>query len=1453
MRLTVTVAESASARSIDVVLDAEPGSTAQEIRSALTTVVRPGGQASPLYVNGEPLPGQQPLSESPLREGALVSLGDPDACPPGEPEGLVEIRVVSGPDAGGVFRLAPGSSSIGSDSAVSAVAFDDPSVPGEAVGVQVEPDGTVRVTPKSGQSVWLDGAPLGGTRIWRRGGQLAVGWTVVELATPEPPDAAVHPSADGAALDYNRPPRLRPPPRPSHFKMPSAPQQNEKRPLPILMAVAPLVLAVVMVIVFQRYFFLAIALLSPVMVIGNYLTDKKHGRKSYNRKVGEYRQRKASLEAEARQALEAEETERRNQCLNPAAALLAASGPRSRLWEHRRDDPDYLLLRVGTGDLPSSVVLDDPSREEHHRSVTWTAADVPVSVALAERAVLGVAGPGETPRALARWVLAQCAAGHSPNDLRTYVLTDGSGRASWQWVRWLPHARPHDDPQAGVLIGTDPDAVTARISELSAVVTERRKALRDASGGARFADPDILVLLDGARRLRLQPGVIQILKEGPSVGVYAVCLDTDERTLPAECAAVVAVDPAGGLRVRQTGQLSVDNVRPECVTPPWCERLARGLAPLRDVSGEDEDAALPGSARLLEVIDLEPPTAEAIAARWNADGSTTRAVLGYGLDGPYAVDLARDGPHGLVAGTTGSGKSELLQTLVGSLAAANRPDAMQFVLVDYKGGSAFKDCVHLPHTAGMVTDLDANLVERALESISAELRRREHLLAHAGASDIDGYMKVAGANPELEPVPRLCIVIDEFAALVQELPDFVTGLVDLARRGRSLGIHLILATQRPSGVVSADIRANTDLRIALRVTDSGESADVIDAPDSGRISKATPGRGYVRLGSAPLIPFQAGRVGGQRAGVNPAAASSQPWAARLDPARLGYPPPEPPKQRIAEEEVTDLAVLVQAIGKATQALEIPDQPSPWLPALPRELLLDDLPRPRQTGALAPIPYGLEDLPADQDQAPACLDFATLGHMFAVGGPRTGRSQLLRTIAGSVGRTQSAADVHLYGIDCGNGALLAVGELPHCGAVVRNNQIERCVRLINRLGAEMTRRIEVLSEQGLADVGEQRAAAGDDQRLPHLLVLVDRWESFVSSLGELDNNILSDQLQRVLREGASVGLHLIVTGDRSLLSGRMATLTDNKLVFKLPDKSDLTMAGLNPKKVSDNLGAGRALRSESAIETQVAVLAPDISGQGQASALTRIGERAREREGPPPVAQRPFRVDALPARLGFEQAWDMRDEAVSGGSMWALVGVGGDTLTAFGPALGTGTPGFVVAGPPTSGRSTVLLTMARSLRRDGVGVVAIAPRQSPVRGLADEGVTVLTGSDVEPEELVLALADAGDDAVALMDDGELLKNCAAGDALTNLLGAGSGSGRALVVAGDSESVCQGWSGWQTTMKKARRGLLLSPQSPTEGDLIGTRLSRNVGGPIQPGRGVLHLGRNELVTVQVPTTN
>ncbi|HLR96393.1 MAG TPA: FtsK/SpoIIIE domain-containing protein [Jiangellaceae bacterium] len=1501
MRITLTVTDPQRGTVVDILLDAEEGTPLGEVGDALrralgretsghqqsvsgvdadpavvsladhrqnrgaeglletetTTLTDPSTE---LYVGGSRLDPATALVDSALREGCIVSLGDPSGGVLPEPEGVVEIRVVNGAGAGVVHRLRPGAAEIGT-AASCLVRVEDPAVPAVAAVAQVGVDGSVRVAPGSADvEPLLDREPLAAAAPWHDGAQLIVGGVVLEAATPQPPNAALEPSEDGTGWDYNRPPRLLPPERQTKYKLPHPPQEAGKRAIPIIAAIAPLMMAIVMVTIMGNVRYLAFGLMTPMILIGNFFYDKKNKKTTYREQVAEYERTKGEVEGDANEALLLERSDRRWDVPDPASCLLISTGPRARLWERRRDDPDHLLLRVGLADQPSEVVLEDPEALEHRRLVTWDALDVPATIPLAERGVIGISGADDFPQRTSAWMLSQLAVLQSPRDVQFVILTQPSAEAYWSWARWLPHIRPTNGQDTVGLFGADTESLARRIAEVGAIIEARTSALRE-SRSATFEDPDIVVVLDGARRLRSMPGVIQILAAGPKVGVRTICLDTDERLLPEECNAV-AVQTSSGLEVRQQRVQQTEQVRPDITPWKWFQRVARALSAIRDVTDTGTDSSLPSGCRLLDVMDLEPPTTGGIAGRWATGGRTTEAVIGASIDGPFALDLRKDGPHGLIAGTTGSGKSELLQTIVASLAVENRPDAMTFVLVDYKGGAAFKDCVELPHTVGMVTDLDTHLVERALISLGAELQRREHILSAAGAKDIEDYTDMMAKN-DLAPVPRLLIVIDEFASMARELPDFVTGLVNIAQRGRSLGIHLILATQRPSGVVSPEIRANTNLRIALRVTDASESKDVLDSPEAGAIAKSTPGRGYVRLGASSLVPFQAGRVGGRRPGEQ-RQDPDPPFVAPIDWGELGRPAPTKPKKKEAETdaEITDLKVLVEAIQDANAQIGVPAQHSPWLPALPEALLLDELeeqfPDLSETApespSLRPVPFAVEDVPSEQARRASVIDLDTFSHLYVVGSPRSGRSQILRTIAGGLARQVGVPDLHVFGLDCGNGALLPLTHLPHCGAIAQRTQTERAKRLVERLRSETTSRQELLATGGFADITEQRAGVAPEERLPHLLLLIDRWEGFTGSLGEVDNGSLTEAVQTMLREGASVGVHIIITGDRTLVSSKMSALCERKLVFRLSERSDYSLAGLVARKMPETMAPGRGFWSDGAVEAQVAMLSADESGKAQAAVLESIGAEAAEAAREVPRSQRPFRVDVLPAKLGFDDAWLMREEAQDR-ALWGMIGVGGDELVAMGPDLNGSPGGFIVGGPPKSGRSTLLLTMTLSFLRQGGEVVILAPRPSPLRELdGREGVRAVLTSDSFGTDDVSGLFKGTEPIALVIDDGELLKDVEAKDWLKKYVRAvNDEADLGLVLGGNSADLGSGFSGWQVDAKKNRAGALLSPQAMTEGDLIGVRLPRSAyGGAVQPGRALVNFGSGELHTVQVPIT-
>jgi S-DNA-T family DNA segregation ATPase FtsK/SpoIIIE len=1417
--------------------------------------------AMSVVVDGRIVALTEPLVAAGLREGSSVVVGPRDAVAAYEttPEdALVQFRIVSGEGAGTTLHAWRGEVTIGSGPDA-ALHIDDRfrAAPIDLiVDIETADDVTVRPAGES-TAATLDGEAIAASTPWRLGGQLALAGRLIELAVPDDDLAAFAPSPEGGGIDYNRPPRILPPEASTSLRLPAPPPDQPARPLPILGAVLPLVIAGASAVLLHNFYFLMIAALSPVSLVANYFSNKRSGKKSRRVQLAEYREHKDAIEADAAAALLRERSQLLRNAPDPAGLAEIATRPLPRLWERRSSDPDHLRIRVGTATQSSQVTLDDPEQLEHRRTVTWDARDAPAVFQLGERGVVGIAGWGDRPRRLAQWAVAQIAVLQSPRDVQLYLLSDAASRSAWEWMAWLPHVRPAQGQDTLTTLGVTAASTARRIAELVAIIDARREALGGAGtgGGAAWAGSGIVVVIDGARKLRSMPGLVQVLKEGPAVGVYSLCIDSDERLLPEECTAVVIAD-AEDLTIRQQRVDVLAGIRPDLIDDDWLDWVARGVAPIHDASPEDEDGSIPNSSRLLDVLHLEPPTAAAIQAGWARSPRSTVAVVGESIDGPFSIDLSADGPHALIAGTTGSGKSELLQTLVAALAVANRPDEMNFVLVDYKGGAAFKDCVDLPHTVGMVTDLDTHLVERALESLGAELRRREHLLAGAGAKDLPDYLDLRAKQPALAAIPRLAIVIDEFASLARELPDFVRGLVNIAQRGRSLGIHLILATQRPSGVVSPEIRANTNLRIALRVTDASESSDVIDAPDAARISKSTPGRAYVRLGASSLVPFQAGRVGGRRPGGDTSrAATAEPVIRPVTLAQLAEPAPvaerEPAASTSSDAANTDLRALVGAIRDAAVDLGIADQPRPWLPALPEEVTIEALVRTFGADTSA-FSYGVEDHPAQQQQKPALIDLDEFGHLFVVGAPRSGRSQTLRTIAGVAAARVRASDLHLYGIDCGNGALLPLADFPHAGAIAQRHQVDRVQRMLARLVAEVATRQGVLSTGGFADLAEQRSAATTDARLPHILLLIDLWEGFVTSLGAVDDGALVDQVQFLLREGASVGIHLILTGDRQLLSGRLSTLVDQKLLLRLTERSDYSLANLNPRKLPEHIPPGRAFRSENAVELQIALLAADPSGAAQATALRDIAKRAASREAKLPASRRPFRLDALPTTLTLDEALARTGDAQREVG-WALVGVGGDELRGLGVNLFDGPSTFIVAGPAKSGRSTALVTMARTLLDGGASIVVLAPRPSPLRALeGTPGVAaVLTQTELDETDLAPHF-DGATKRVLIIDDGELLRDVAAKDWLKELVRTARDRGIGIVLGGDSSQVAGGFSGWQVEIRKNRSGILLSPQSVSDGDLVGARLSRSsLSTSVQPGRGFANLGDGELTLLQLPS--
>jgi S-DNA-T family DNA segregation ATPase FtsK/SpoIIIE len=492
---------------------------------------------------------------------------------------------------------------------------------------------------------------------------------------------------------------------------------------------------------------------------------------------------------------------------------------------------------------------------------------------------------------------------------------------------------------------------------------------------------------------------------------------------------------------------------------------------------------------------------------------------------------------------------------------------------------------------------------------------------------------------------------------------------------------------------------------------------------------------------------------------------------------------------------------------------------------------------RERGDVPVIPYGLTDLPQRQAREPLTLDFAQAGHVVIAGAAHTGRSTVLRSLAGSVASLVSPADVHIYGLDCGTGALLPVADLPHCGAVVARDQADRVERLLNKLRAEIMRRQQLLAAQGFTGLAEQRAAT-TGARLPWMLLLLDWWEGYAAAFEAYDFGRLIETLLQILREGSAVGLRAVVTTDRAALTGQVGAVFRQRMILRLTDPDDSALADIPTRSLPAHHPAGRVIfdAKPNPLEAQIAMLDRDPSGLAQARALRQLAATSAQRFGRPPAELRPLRVDALPARITLAETLRLQPDFAPPSPLWALVGAGGDELSPQGLDVGEDGPGLVIAGPARSGRSTTLMTMARSLLRAQTPILVITPRRSPLRALeGTPGVLAVLGSDFTVEELRERLNPL-DRYVMLVDDAEMLFGLDNADILERVILTGRDAEHGLILAGTTGDLGRCYTGFIPAALKSRCGVLVSVESPSDGDLFGVRLSRNARpGPL--GRGLL----------------
>ncbi|MFJ6622140.1 FtsK/SpoIIIE domain-containing protein [Kitasatospora sp. NPDC091335] len=934
---------------VDVLVTAPVGTALGAIAGALAGAVGVRGPRAAthvhLYAGAHRVDEHTLLGHPPLLDGAVLSLNEPDptADDPDDAPAAAELRVVGGPDAGGVHRLHGREIRIGR-SAEADVPLDDPDVSRLHLSLHLGEDGRISVRDLgSTNGTTLDGrlvppAPPEAAVPLEPGAVLRIGESTLQVAAPDPAEAvgAVRTALpDGHGhLQLAAPGPVRP--APPVAEPPAAPEPAPGR---------------------GRGLF--------SLLPGR--AAEPPGQESAERHHAAVRLRQTAAQRERWPDL--------------ATLLLNAVGPGPRLWERGPGHPDALTLRLGTADRPGGPGTTPG---------TMLPA-VPVTLDLQTAGSLGLSGPRERLDALTRAVVAQLAALHPPTGLSLVVVDADPARAveeradTWAWALWLPHLRPVDGQDCRLLIGLDDEQATARLTELTA-------RLNGPSGlGGHGAT---VVVVDGRPATEAARQALDLLlRQGPAVGIFPICLAEQPELLPRGLGATALITGEVGTQLSldrpvARGRETLHEVSLDAVSDAWAERLARVLAPLREAAPATR-GPLPDALRLLDLLQLDTVTPAKLSARWEAHaggiGAAT-ALLGTTRDELCTLDLADPeltlpspdpgGPHLLIGGAHGSGKTELLRTLVASLAVSERPERLTVTIVEGRATEEGLDgCTELPHVTGRVnaaTDPRAALL--AAEALEDELALRERLFDGLDFASwhatriLDGHGldgrgldehrldehrldgRDAGAErpqvpvpatvgggaaitprvipprsaegprpsdgPAATPVPaRLVVVVDDYDALLSPTSPagrpLARALAAVARRGGPLGVHLAVATGRPEESAGTEVDEAALLRIALRTDDPADSDLLIHLGDAAALPEDTPGRGYLRLPDGGVSAFQTARISGRI----PRTATLRPTVVAIDPLQLGAPPARRPVRELGNGP-TDLALLASALQRA---------------------------------------------------------------------------------------------------------------------------------------------------------------------------------------------------------------------------------------------------------------------------------------------------------------------------------------------------------------------------------------------------------------------------------------------------------------------------------------------------------------------------------------------------------
>ncbi|MDL9978206.1 FtsK/SpoIIIE domain-containing protein [Microbacterium sp. ASV49] len=1407
------------------------------------------------------LPPDAPIGESPIGSGATVGLVEAGAAPTGDGPAVARVRVIAGPDAGAEFALSAGTTILGRDAACD-IELHDPMVSKRHIRFEAS-DVVDVVDLGSANGLVVDGGLVQRVRVDRRETLLVGDSTLVVEVAPTRIVSGVVPVKAGPVF-FNRSPKVEARYAGEEFGAPEVPTEKENQPFPLLAMIIPLLLGGVMLFTTHQPYSLLFVAMTPVMLVGNYLNTRSRDKRKLKKSIAVFDERLASLSALLGEERVSEHTQRHQESPSTLETYQQALERGPMLWTRRPEHWSFLNVRLGVGAMPSRNTIKTANRGEilqefqerldvivdDHRTIP----DVPIIDNLHDAGALGIAGTPDQAAGAVNSVLVQLTGLHSPAELVVAAIVTPAWSAPLEWLKWMPHTTSAQSPISGGHLADGAASSGTLLSALEELVETRLKQRDAAARGAIERDaaaltrggkvgqedqtqqapvPGVVVLISddaAVDRARL----VQLTERAADAGVYPIWIAGDTASLPAACRTYVAFGERPGIATVGFVRLgeTIEDVVTEQVPTAHALEFARRMAAVVDAGALAVDSSdLPRTVSLVTLLGHDlAESSDAVVDRWRQNASIhdrsgtapaprragrLRAIVGSAGVDPMHLDLRAQGPHALVGGTTGAGKSEFLQAWVLGMAAEYSPDRVTFLFVDYKGGSAFADCVELPHCVGLVTDLSPHLVRRALTSLRAELHHREHLLNRKKAKDLLELEK--RGDPECPPA--LVLVIDEFAALVGEVPEFVDGVVDIAQRGRSLGIHLIMATQRPAGVIRDNLRANTNLRVALRMADESDSDDVVGVKDAAHFDPGLPGRGMAKTGPGRLALFQSGYAGGWT--------SREPEQAAVEVAELRFGGEvrweEPSRNEDAaprDPGPTDQQRLVASMRGAQRVASIPAPRRPWLDEL---AAVYDLSLLRQRTD-AQLLLGVADMPERQQQAPVSFDPDTDGNIAIFGTGGSGKSVALRTLACAAAITPRGGPVHVYALDFGAGGLRMLEQLPHVGAVIGADDAERTIRLLRMLKGQLEDRAARFAAANAASITEYRRLANRPDE-PRILLLVDGFPNFRDDYETAaGRSQWYDVFRDVLSDGRQLGIHVAMTADRAgAVPTSVASSIQKRVVLRLADDG-YSLLDVPGDILSPSSPAGRAVVD--GYETQLAVLGGTRSVSEQAAHTAKFADAMR-RAG---VSEVP-RIGAMPVEYA-------QSELPSSAGGRPVLGIGESDLGALGfEPSGT----MLLAGPPASGRTTAIAAVAEALGRfdPAARLYFIGGARSPLVRARAWAATATSPEEAASlaRNLEAAITDPdteGRIGVFVEAIGDYLQS-SADMPLVELIKAVRRSDHFMLAEAETSAWGSSWP-LLAEVKNGRRGLLLQPEA-LEGDLLlKTPLPRMQRAEFPPGRGV-----------------